>query len=169
MRKLNCVRFVAAVAIAGSALAGAVVATSSSAGAAKSPVPATCTSLSGSTTVAIEVGGSASSLLSGCTSTSTKVTTSAVDVSTLNATLNGGTGTIYWTGNKITTYSYSVAATTGLSCGTFLNLAASGQETITFSGVAGTAKVTAGGTGSICYWNTSDGSVYERSVGSVTI
>ena len=167
MRKVsNPVRIAAAIALAGSALAGAVLATSGVASASKAPVAATCSSLSGSTTVAIEVGGSASSLVTGCAGG--KATSSGIAVSTLNGTLNGGAGTILWTNNKTTTYTYSVAAATGLTCGTYLNLAASGEESITVTGLGGNAKVTAGGSFNVCYWNSGDGTVYERSVGAVT-
>ncbi len=166
MRKFGPIRIIAVLALVGSGI-GAAVATSGVAAASKTPVAATCAALSGSTTVAIEVGGTASSLISGCTGG--KTTSSGIDNSTLNSSLNGGTGEIDWTNKKITTYNYSVASTTGLTCGTFLNLAASGQEIITVSNVAGTAKVAAGGSFDVCYWNTSDGSVYERSVGTLTI
>ncbi len=166
MPKFSPVRIAVALALSVSAL-GAAVVVSGVASAAKAPVAATCSGLSGSTSVSIEIGGTASSLLSGCSGG--KASSSGIDNSTLNSTLNGGTGTILWTNNKTTTYSYSVTMITGLSCGTYLNLAASGQETVTVSGLAGNAKVTAGGSFNVCYWNTSDGTVYERSVGAVTI
>jgi hypothetical protein len=167
MRKYRPVRFAVVLAVAGSALAGAAIATSGVASASKPPVAATCTALSGSTTVSIEVGGTASSILSGCSGG--KTSSSGIDQSTLNSQLNGGTGTILWTDNKTTTYDYAVASTTGLTCGTYLNLAASGQETVTLTSVAGAAKINANGSFNVCYWDTSDGSVYERSVGSLTI
>jgi hypothetical protein len=166
MRKFAPVRIVAVLALAGSAVIGAVLATGGVSAASKAPVAATCSALSGSTTVSIEVGGSASSLISGCSGG--KATSQGIAVSTLNSDLNGGTGTIFWTNNKTTTYDYAVASTTGLSCGTYLNLDASGQETVTVSDLGGNAKVTAGGSFNVCYWNTSDGTVYERSVGTVT-
>lgn len=169
MRKLLPLSMAAVAAVGGTALATSVLVGSGVAGA-KAPVSATCTSLSGDTTIAIETGGTAASLLSGCTSSSTKVTSYGVDTSTLNSELNGGTGTIDWTSGKDTTYSYSVASTTGLDCGTFLDQAATGQETITISDVGGTAKVNEGGTFNVCYWlGSSDGTVHEQSVGSVTI
>jgi len=52
---------------------------------------------------------------------------------------------------------------------TYLNLSATGQETITVTTVAGNAKINANGSFNVCFWNTSDGSLYERSVGTLTL
>jgi hypothetical protein len=170
MKNHRYIRLIAAAALAGSAVTAALVVGGPTAIAgAKAPVAATCTGISGSTTLAIELGGTASSIISGCTSSSKDVTASGIDNSTLDSSFTGGSGEILWTNGKNTTYTYAVAATSGLTCGTYMDLAASGQETITISAVAGTAKVTAGGSFNVCYWDTSDGSVYETSVGSVTI
>ncbi len=169
MRKFTAVRIVAVLALAGSAMTGAVLATAGSAGASKTPVAATCTTISGTTTVAIEVSGSAASVVQGCTGG--KATNYGTDVSTLSnpsPTDGAGNGTIYWSDNKTTTYSYTVTApTTSFTCADWFGQAATGQETITVTGLGGNAKITADGSFNVCYYlNGSD--IYETSVGTVT-
>jgi len=166
MRKFVPVRALAVVALAGCALAGTVVATSGSASAAKGPVAATCTGISGSATVAIEVSGVASSIISGCTGGHT--TSQGISSTTLNPGLTSGSTTIIWLNKKTTTYDFSIA-TAAFTCPTFLGLTATGAETLTVTNVAGTAKVNAGGSFNACYWLGGDGTLYEASVGTVTI
>lgn len=77
--------------------------------------------------------------------------------------------TVSWTDKKITTYSFTVAANSSIVCPTFLNQSATQKETVTVSNVAGNAKITAGGSFNVCAYVGSDDSVYEASVGTVTI
>jgi hypothetical protein len=169
MRKFSAVRIVAVVALAGSATTGAVLASAGVAAAHKVPVAATCSGIAGTTTVAIEVGGSASSIVSGCSGG--KATSNGVDVSTLSnpsPTDGAGTGTIYWTNNKTTTYSYTVTApATSFTCAAWFGQAASGEETITVTGLGGNAKITANGSFNVCYY-LDNPNLYEASVGPVT-
>jgi hypothetical protein len=171
MRKRITVSAVAVAVLSVAAIGGTVLATSGSAGASKPPAAATCSSIAGTTTVAIEVGGSAASIVNGCSGG--KATAYGVDVSTLSnpsPTAGAGTGTIYWTNNKTTTYSYAVSApTSSFTCqATELDHAWTGQETITVSGLGGNAKVLAPGSFNVCYYLGNDGTLYEASVGTVT-
>jgi hypothetical protein len=167
MRKFAPVRLLAVVAVAGSAIAGTVIATSSVATAAKGPVAATCSKIVGSGTVAAEISGSpTNSIISGCSGG--KSSANGVSVSTLNSNETSGSATIYWTNKTTTTYTYTTAAASA-TCPTFLGQAATGSETITISGLGGNAKITAGGSFTACYYIGSDGSLYETTVGSVTI
>ncbi len=163
----------AAIAVSGSAVGLTLLATSSPAGAKATPVPITCSAVSGATTIAVEVNPSApsASILSGCAGN--KSTPYGLSVSYLaNASPTAGSGTtsITWGNKKTTTYNFTVGTpASSFTCPTFLGLAANGQETVTVSNVAGTAKDTVGGSFNVCYWVNGDGSVYEANVGTVTI
>jgi hypothetical protein len=167
MRKFVPVRALAVVALAGSAIAGAVVATSSVATAAKGPVSATCSSIAGSSTIAAITGGQpASSVISGCAGA--KTTAQGVDVSTVNSSQTGGSGTIFWENKTTTTYTFTTASAS-LTCPTFLGVAATGSETLTLTVTGGKSKVTAPGSFGVCYYVGSDSTIYEASVGSITL
>jgi hypothetical protein len=168
MRKLGPIRIVAVLALAGSALAGVAITTASGvAGASKGPVSATCSGITGSGTVAAEIAGApTNSIISGCSGGHSSPT--GVSVSTLNSNETSGSATIFWLNKKTTTYQYTVA-TASATCPTFLGQAATGSETITLSNLGGTAKITAGGTFTACYYIGSDGTLYEATVGAVTI
>jgi hypothetical protein len=167
MRKLGPIRILAVLALTGSALAGAAIATSGVAGATKTPVAATCTGITGSGTVAAETAGApTNSVIAGCSGG--KSTPQGVSVSTLNSNETSGSATIHWSNNKTTTYEYSVAAGSA-TCPTFLSQPATGSENITISDLGGNAKITAGGTFTACYYIGGDGTLYEATVGTVTI
>jgi hypothetical protein len=181
MRKLTAVRIVAVLALAGSAVTGAVLATAG-VSAAKGPkvLTAQCSSIAGTTTIAIETSGSAASVVQGCTGEggTTKVTPYGTDVSTLtnaSPTDGGGNGTIYWSDKTTTTYTYSVTApATPFTCPDFFGESASGstggEEVLTVSGIGGNSKVNTGGTTDVCYYISSDANhdIYETSVGGAT-
>lgn len=162
MRKF--IPVVAAAALAGSGAFISIATLGGVASATKAPVPATCTSLTGDSTIAAATSGATLlSTLGGCSSTDTKVTADALDVSSLNAgSTSAGSGTIYFTNGKSTTYTYTVATTSGLSCPTFLGQTANDQELITITVTGGKAKVTAGGSMAVCaYVNGTDGTIHE--------
>ena len=174
MRKLMTIGAAAVIAVSGSAVGLTLLAASSPAGAAKGPVAVTCSAIAGSTTIAVEVNPAApsASVLSGCTGA--KSTAYGLSVSFLtnpSPTAGTGTTTITWGNKKTTTYNYTVGAPASpFACPTFLGQAAYGQETITVSNLGGNAKVTAGGSFNVCAWvNIPDGTIYEASVGTVTI
>jgi len=173
MRKFMTIGAAAVIAVSGSAVGLTLLATSNPAAAAKAPVAVTCSAIAGSTTIAVEVNPTAASasVLSGCTGA--KSTPYGLSVSFLanpSPTAGSGTTTITWGNKKTTTYDYTVGAPASpFTCPTFLGLAASGQETITVSNPGGNAKVTEGGSFNVCDWVNADGSVYEASVGTVTI
>jgi len=167
MRKFGPIRILAVLALSGSALAGAAVATSSGVAGAKGVVAATCTGITGSGTVAAEVAGDpTNSVIAGCTGG--KSSPQGVSVSTLNSNETSGSATIYWSDKKTTTYTYTTASASA-TCPTFLSQAATGSETITISNLGGNAKITAGGTFTACYYIGGDGTLYEQTVGTVTI
>lgn len=173
MRKLMTIGAAAVIAVSGSAVGLTLLAGSSTAGAKAAPLPITCTGIAGSTTIAVEVNPAAASasVLSGCTGDkSTPYGLSVSFLSNPSPTAGAGTTSITWGNKKTTTYNYTVGApASSFTCPTFLGLAANGQETITVSGVGGTAKDTVGGSFNVCDWVNADGSVYEASVGTVTI
>ena len=112
MRKSVPIRALAIVALAGSGIGGAVLATAGSASALKAPVAATCTSTTGSTTVsAVTSGQPATSLLNGCSGG--KSTAQGVSVSLLNSNEPGGTATITWLDKKTYTYAVTSASAAG--------------------------------------------------------
>ncbi len=176
MRKFTAVRIVAVVALAGSAVTAAVLATGGVSAASKAPVAATCSSIAGTTTIAIEVSGTASSVYSGCSGGKSAPT--AVDTSTLSnpsPTNGAGSGTIYWTNKKTTTYTFTVTApATAFTCPQFWGQASSGEEVLTVTPTGGNAKITAVGTTDICYYIAPKGDtggstdVYETNVGTAT-
>lgn len=178
MRKLLSV--VAAAALAGSAGLVSIAALGGAASATKpkAPVTATCSALSGDTTIdAALASDPLLSTINGCTSADTKVTSDALDVSALNSgSESDGTGTIYFTNGKDVTYTFTTTSTSGLSCGTFEGQAANEEEIITLSVTGGTAKLTAGSPPQtqgfdVCVYvsSASDGSIHEASTGTVTL
>lgn len=173
MLKLHPVRAVAIAALAISAGFVTFAATSGTASAGKAPVSATCTGGFGSTTlttVTTSPFGPINSLLTGCSSSSSKVTSYGVDVSFNNSSESGGTGTITWTSGKTTTFDYTNSAVMTNTCPTYLDQASIYEEAITDTNVGGTAKVDASGSGKVCvYDGSSDGTVYEMNLGSTTI
>jgi hypothetical protein len=174
MRKFMTIGVAAVIAASGSAVGLTLLATAGPAGAVHIPAPITCSAIAGSTTIAVQVNPAApsASVLSGCSGD--KSTPYGLSVSFLlnpSPTAGNGTTTVTWGNKKTTTYNYAVgAAATPFTCPTFLGQTAYGQETITVTDVGGNAKDTVGGTFNVCDWvNFSDGSVYEASVGPVTI
>ena len=128
---------------------------------------ATCTGITGSGTVAAEVAGDlTNSSITGCSGGHSSPT--GVSVSTLNSDETSGSATITWLNKKVTTYSYAVAGASA-TWPTFLGQAATGSETITISNLGGNAKITAGGAFTACYHIGTDGTLYEATVGTVTI
>jgi len=168
MHKLLPVRAVAVVALAASAGLVSLTALGGTASA-KSPVSATCTGGFASTTVtAVTSQEAIYGVLTGCSSTG-KVTAEGVNVTTVNSGLKNGSGTVNWTNGKTTTYDFSVSQVTN-ACPTYLDQSAVYEESITFTDVGGTAKVTADGSGLVCaYEGSSDSTVYEQNLGSSTI
>jgi len=137
MNQHRSIRFVAAAALAGSAIAAVVVpAATAGAGAAKAkpPVYVTCTSFIGQSET--------TQMIYGCTNDtgSSKITTNGVQVT------SGSTATIYWTNKATTTISFAYTLVTGAAedCPTLLGVAATAEvsEAVTVTG--GTSKLPLG-------------------------
>jgi hypothetical protein len=167
MRKFVPVRAVAVAALAASGGLASIAAVSGGVAGAKAPVAATCTGGYGSTSTSGFTSGVVS-LLTGCTSTSTHVSTNGVNETTVSSDGTSGTGTVLWTTGKNTTYSFTQASGSA-TCPTYLDQSSALQLTITYTGVAGTAKVNANGGGDVCVYIGSDGTIYEQNAGSTTL
>ncbi len=136
------IRFVAAAALAGSAISAVVIpaATAGAANAAgKAKVYATCTSFIGQSQT--------TQLLYGCTTDGTGVSKiTAAGVQTTDDTTTPASGTINWTNKATTTITFAYALVTGGAedCPTLLGMAAAAEvsETVTVTG--GTSKLTDG-------------------------
>ena len=160
MRNLRLpIRALAVVALTGSGVAGVLLAMTSPAEAIKAPVAASCTGISAQTTAsALASGGPVTALVTGCSGG--KTSPQGVDIYSVNSQETGGTGTIYWTDKKITTYTYSIS-NGSFSCPTFLGQPVYEEENVTTTNVGGNAKITANGSSELCLYAGTDGSVYE--------
>ena len=165
MHKLRLpIRALAVVGIAGAGVAGTMLAVANPAAAKKAPVAATCTGFSASTTVSVLTGGGIiPALVTGCTGG--KSTPEGVDIFTVNSQATGGTGTVYWTDKKTTTFTYSNSLGS-LTCPTFLGQSAYEGETITLTNVSGNAKINADGGTDLCIYVGTDSTVYELGLGA---
>jgi len=147
----------------------------------RTPVFATCTpsgvdaltpamnaSLAGTNAFAAQPGP-VYGTVSGCSSTSTRVTPAGLSVSLPDPGMGGlaGTGVVYWQNGKTTTYTYS-AVYASFSCPT--HSGRSGQPMdYTFTNVGGTAKVTGDGSTQACLYADADGFVYIQSINDLSI
>lgn len=138
MKMHRSVRFVAAAALAGSALS-AVVAPALTAGANTPPPPiyANCTTFVGDTQT--------TQLLTGCTWQTTGTVLSTITPAAVQMT-SGSSGTVLWTDKKTTTLTFAYALVTGPAedCQTLLGVPPTAEvaETVTITG--GSSKLTKG-------------------------
>jgi hypothetical protein len=135
MKMYRSVRFVAAAALAGSALAAVVVPAATAGAAAKPKIYATCTGFIGQTTT--------DQLLYGCTTDGTGV--SKITAQGVQET-SGSSATVYWEDKATTTVTFTYALVTGAAedCPTLLGVPATAEvaETVTVTG--GTSKLSDG-------------------------
>jgi hypothetical protein len=155
MRKINTVRFLAAVALAGTASLSAVVAFGGVA-AAKTSVTASCSGSFGNGTQGVEYG---------CTGSSSKYKGGAQAVTLVTSEGPPALITMDFTTGKTASASAAYTSTSDSGCPTELGVTATLAESETLTVTSNTAGLTdnlAGTAGIVCVW-VSGSQIYEQS------